>query len=586
MLALGFAATARGQAAQVGSILSPGPLARPHASLEGADKCSRCHEPGNRVTPARCLACHPAVAERIARKAGVHRAVKDDCVPCHSEHAGPEGDLRRLDTRTFDHAVETGFPLDGAHARLAAQCSSCHKTRSFLQASRACVSCHADPHKGSLGGDCARCHSTSTPFKAARASFEHARTRFALSGAHQDAACEKCHPGGSFGGTRFDTCAACHREPHAGKFGTACTECHTTERWATRTVDHSKTDFPLKGAHARVACTKCHSSTMTRPLRFDQCSACHANVHRESVKQDCRACHTENGFTPAAFDHAARTAFPLTYAHTGLACRRCHKSISGPEVPLPGKAVDFSGLDAKCVSCHADRHKGEYGSACNSCHTPARFGVAGFEHPRSPEFFGGQHKGVACARCHVRSAGAPARGTAPAAPETRFPTLECRGCHADVHLGQLGAACESCHAVDAPRFAAAGFSHSRTAFPLTGRHQGVPCVSCHPRDTRPFPSATGTAVRFRPTPVECRACHKDPHLGQLDPHCERCHSPETFAITRFEHRGLGLERLFSDFHGRLACASCHKRTAGQFPGGFGTAVRFKVGRTCLGCHPR
>jgi hypothetical protein len=77
------------------------------------------------VTASKCLPCHKAVADRIARRFGVHRAVTDTCVTCHVEHRGAEADLRRLDPQTFDHAV-TGFLLDGSHAKLATNCAACH----------------------------------------------------------------------------------------------------------------------------------------------------------------------------------------------------------------------------------------------------------------------------------------------------------------------------------------------------------------------------------------------------------------------------------------------------------------------------
>jgi len=106
--------------AQLGALLSPGRLSQPHAELEGITKCQSCHEPGRRVTAEKCLACHAPVAERITRKAGVHRNVKGDCVACHSEHAGVTGELRPFDVRRFDHAAETSFRLDDKHAPAAA----------------------------------------------------------------------------------------------------------------------------------------------------------------------------------------------------------------------------------------------------------------------------------------------------------------------------------------------------------------------------------------------------------------------------------------------------------------------------------
>ena len=117
-------------AAQLGSLLSPGQLTKAHADLEGVTKCTQCHERGRRVSAERCLSCHKPVAQRIAAKVGIHRNVTDDCVSCHVEHHGADGELRPFDRTKFDHTADTRFPLDGKHAALATKCESCHRTRS------------------------------------------------------------------------------------------------------------------------------------------------------------------------------------------------------------------------------------------------------------------------------------------------------------------------------------------------------------------------------------------------------------------------------------------------------------------------
>jgi len=89
-----------------------------------------------------------------------------------------------------------------------------------------------------------------------------------------------------------DDCMSCHENdsPHQGQFaesvlGPACEECHTTERFTLDEFDHSRTSFPLDGAHIEVACADCHvqetaadGSLFTRffPLSTE-CSACHGD---------------------------------------------------------------------------------------------------------------------------------------------------------------------------------------------------------------------------------------------------------------------------------------------------------------------
>lgn len=573
--------------------VSPGPLARAHAKLEGIANCTKCHDAGRTLAVERCLACHKPIAERMAVRKGVHRAVTGDCGKCHIEHRGADADSRRLDRQTFDHAAETGFALDGRHAKVAANCAACHKTRSFLAARTACDSCHADPHKGALGRDCARCHQPTVEFKQTRAGFDHAKTRFVLTGAHRATACEKCHVDHVYRGLRFEDCAPCHKFAHRRTMARTCATCHVTERWgaAAQGFDHAKTGFVLAGAHAQVTCAKCHAAGVRTALAHDRCAGCHSNPHRESIRDDCGKCHDQAGFKKATFDHAARTGFPLTGKHDGLECRKCHKALPAPDaaaVPAARRLVDFGGASRDCGSCHKDQHKGDFGRYCESCHQPTTFKVAAFVHPRTPEFYAGAHQGVACVKCHVRPAEALAAkaDAAPPPPPGRGtpPSPVCAGCHADVHLGQVGPACDKCHAVNAPKFLPTRFSHESAKFQLAGKHATAPCVKCHPSQTAAFPSGTGTAKRLRPVDAECRGCHQDPHLGQVEGSCGRCHSPSTFKVTTFNH--VGLENLFGvATHSRIPCRSCHKTETGQFPAGRGTAMRLKVGRTCLECHP-
>jgi hypothetical protein len=163
--------------------------------------------------------------------------------------------------------------------------------------------------------------------------------------------------------------------------------------------------------------------------------------------------------------------------------------------------------------------------------------------------------------------------------------MTCDTCHEDVHLGQVGTACDRCHTVAAERFAPARFSHAQAAFTLTGKPLALECVKCHALQTGTFPAGRGSARRLKPMSGDCRACHKDPHLGQVAPSCTTCHTTDSFVLLAYAHRGL--EAVFSvGSHGRLPCGSCHKRETAQFPAGRGTAVRLAgLGRTCLGCHP-
>ena len=175
---LAWAACAGRAEAQLGALLSPGKLAKPHAELEGISNCTKCHEQGRKTTPEKCLTCHAPVADRMARRIGVHRDVKADCVACHSEHAGVDGELRPFDCGSSTTQRAPASRSTGKHAPVATQCAACHKVRSFLTLTSSCTSCHTDVHKGTLGRNCTSCHSTQTAFKDLSGQFDHTKARF------------------------------------------------------------------------------------------------------------------------------------------------------------------------------------------------------------------------------------------------------------------------------------------------------------------------------------------------------------------------------------------------------------------------
>ena len=565
--------------AQLGALVSPGRLSRAHASLEGVDKCLQCHSKGQGVAADKCLTCHKPVAQRIAAKRGVHRNVTNDCVTCHVEHAGVDAELRPFDQTGFDHTRDAGFALDGQHAPLASKCASCHKARSFLTATSACASCHADPHKGALGQRCVTCHATSAKFTEASREFDHGRTAFPLTGAHRTVTCVSCHKDKRFKGTPFASCASCHADPHRARLGTSCRTCHTDAAWRTTKVDHARTGFPLRGKHAAVACVRCHvkPATAVKP-RAETCAACHADPHRGVFKQDCAACHTESGFEKGTFDHAG-VGFPLVDKHAGLSCASCHK-------PSKPGTNDFRGQKAACESCHTDVHRGELGVSCTTCHTARTFAVPTFTHARSRPFFAGQHASLTCAQCHTATFKPVSTATGVPPLRVGFTTTAtaCATCHTDVHLGQFRADCESCHAIDAPKFAVVGFSHAATKFPLTGRHAPLACARCHLVETGAFPAGRGTARRLTGIGTACATCHQDPHRGQLRAACETCHTTDAFALPGYVHRNArGLREFFAGRHASATCAACHKPLPPAGAGGKPVA-NYAVSTTCTACH--
>ncbi len=184
-------------------LLSPGPLSRQHATLEGDQHCNDCHSSGKRVDTSLCLKCHQDVGARISAGQGLHgKPYKGKpCEGCHTEHLGKEARLVRWDPQKLDHG-ETGWPLTGAHKGPA--CSKCHSRTNqrgaptFLGAPTACASCHKDVHENRFGATCTTCHNEVSWKELNLKTFNHDQARFQLKGAHA---------------SPKTTCAACHKEP-------------------------------------------------------------------------------------------------------------------------------------------------------------------------------------------------------------------------------------------------------------------------------------------------------------------------------------------------------------------------------------
>lgn len=543
-------------AAPAAAQISPGPLSRPHAALEGSSRCESCHDPGRGVAASKCLACHKVLAARISARQGLHaRAEYRDCKTCHVEHQGVDYDLvwwGKAGRGSFDHG-QTGHALEGAHARL--DCRQCHQSkhnqerdrlaaahvdldRTYLGLGTACTSCHADVHRGQFAGrSCTSCH-TQVAWKPAPG-FDHAKTSWPLTGKHTAVACVKCHrqPAAasaasgarlvSFKETAGRKCVSCHEDTHRGKLGAACASCHSTASWLRvkrADFDHKRTGYPLEGRHATVACDGCHHPGAPRPLRYKHCTDCHRDAHfgqlaARADKGACESCHDVKGFTPARYgieDHQ-KTSYPLEGAHLAVACNACHTVVSVHElrrtagVPIPrgaaGRGPRLRFASTRCAACHRDVHRGDLArwvkaGGCESCHTDESWRLAKFDHAKTRFALVGGHARTACGKCHKKvDVGTPRERVGFAGTPRK-----CEKCHVDTHRGQFRAggkkvACDRCHA--ATTLKASLFDHARSAWPLDGAHARVPCASCHRRETRDGV----TFVRYKPLPTTCIGCH-------------------------------------------------------------------------------
>lgn len=557
LLVIGLALAGGLLASALPAQISPGPLSRPHAKLEGNAHCLDCHRSGRGVDPALCLSCHTTLKKRIDERAGLHaRPAYRDCAHCHIEHHGVDYQLIWWGEKgrdSFNHD-QTGYPLRGAHTRPA--CRDCHSpvhmtdvdalkregvdvNRTFLGLSTSCASCHADPHRAQFQATtCASCH-VETAWKPA-SRFDHSQTNFPLTGRHVKVSCQDCHhtvksSAGAemthYRGTPT-ACASCHSDPHQGKFGTTCASCHGTSDWkridASR-FNHNRTRFPLRGKHASVACASCHRSTdrsMAIP-GFERCATCHKDQHGaqfavQGEVRDCASCHQESGFKPSTFtvaDHQA-TSYPLEGAHRNVACDRCHREVPVSnliaegvdlrfEGPRPATIQQFRFASTNCPTCHANPHQEETGQEsaktgpCVSCHTVDSWKTVTFDHSQTSFQLDGAHRRVGCAECHKPRVSTAGKRQI---PFSGAPT-RCGDCHRTPHEDQFtmdgrSTPCTRCHTTT--DWSPSRFDHNRDAtFKLEGAHRAVACLSCHPAEQR----GDQVVIRYRPVPQACAGCH-------------------------------------------------------------------------------
>jgi len=584
--------------------ISPGPLSKAHQSLTGTTQCASCHQFGANTPTFRCLDCHKEIAKLLSENRGYHAKLGmknpngKDCVRCHLEHNGTDFPLIHWEVpvKQFDHKL-TGYPLEGKHADVA--CEKCHMpshissdirallkrqdlTKGYLGQSAQCVTCHEDYHKGQLGKNCESCHNVKD-WKAAK-EFDHSKTRYPLTGLHAQVKCEACHkpdaPGGParFKDMKFATCTACHTDPHHGEFKQQkCEECHTTAGWkkiaSQFAFDHSKTKYPLEGAHAKVSCVACHAAgDFKKQLAFANCMDCHKDIHsgqftERPKKGECSECHTVQGWKPSLFgvkEHAS-SKYSLQGKHVTVECARCH-------IPA-GKETLYKVKFANCSDCHKDVHDGQFSAEpfkdrCETCHTVADFHRSLYTiamHRNSKFPLTGAHTAVPCADCHAAGKGNRTDKVLP----FRYADVSCTACHADPHHGEFKDrmerkrpngtvfGCEACH--DTKSWTDVnGFDHSKTSFPLLGAHRTVTCGACHK-----VPVGT-KEIQFKGTTKECEGCHAEPHGGQFKDHvgktpCESCHDVQRWVPSTFDH-DKRTKLPLQGGHARVKCDKCHTLT--------------------------
>ena len=495
---------------------------------------------------AECKDCH--------KKPGVWSGLQDTCSSCHDTPHGVDelrpnlGDCARchgvskwdaipLALSVFDHqdAKQADYALHGQHAKV--DCEKCHAKFKFTPIKfESCTDCHKDEHGGQFGSrTCDDCHTVERADFALR-DFDHSKTDYKLVGPHKRVACEGCHGNGTkarYVDLPHDRCETCHADPHRGQFKPRdCDVCHSplADKFSRGAVDHDATKFPLRLAHADVACSECHGEgrkAVFAGLKFDDCIACHEDAHEARFGEvACSSCHTDGKWEVENFDHA-RTSFLLTGKHEQVACADCHGAGD--------KRVLFPLKYGECADCHAsdDPHKSESTAICTDCHSTVDWTAVTFAHGDATEFpLVGEHAKVPCGDCHKDRAMVKL-------------DMTCAACHEEDRPDpHFDGECGSCHLADGWIPATLGVEqHAGTGFALHGSHLNVTCAACHEGAT--------TASPF------CADCHADdePHRNQLGSACADCHTTTDWFFVRFNHATTGWP--LRGVHQIAACADCH-----------------------------
>ena len=174
-------------------MVGPGKLIAGHQKLDA--NCFACHVSFTGASSEKCASCHkPADIGRLTTKGAPvvkpltstpfhQKLISQDCVACHSDHAG----VKRYHLKGyFDHALLKKETAD--------QCQACHKSPT-------------DALHKQITGNCAQCH---TQQKWTPATFDHDKY-FVLDRDH-NATCVTCHVRNDY--SRY-TCYGCHEHTPA-----------------------------------------------------------------------------------------------------------------------------------------------------------------------------------------------------------------------------------------------------------------------------------------------------------------------------------------------------------------------------------
>ena len=498
------------------------PLIGSHSNID----CLECHTSETNVRFDKigneCINCHQN--DFAGTQTPNHQAAgfSQDCVECHNPLA------TGWNTQIVDHDF---FPLTLGHD--IQDCSQCHTTGNFSDASSDCVTCHQSDYSSTTNPDhqgngfstnCTNCHTTNPGWSPADFSNHD---YFPLTLGHDIKDCKECHTSDNYADVSPD-CVTCHQDnynatsnPNHSNVGysTDCASCHTTNPgWTPATVNHDF--FPLTLGHDIQDCKECHTTANYSDVSSD-CVTCHqdnynatSNPNHSNVgySTDCASCHTTNpGWKPATVNH---DFFPLTQGHNIQDCTECHTT------------ANYSDTSSDCVTCHQDN----YNATSNPNHSNVGYSTD-------------------CASCHTTNPGwKPATVSHDFFPLTQGHNIQdCTECHTTANYSDTSSDCVTCHQNDYNN--TNDPNHQAANFPTD-------CVACH--TTRPgwkpatfdhdgqyFPIYSG---KHKDEWNACTDCHTNAN-SYSDFSCFKCHKKSE---TDKDHKGVNSYTYVSS-----ACYQCH-----------------------------
>ena len=342
-------------------------------------------------------------------------------------------------------------------------------------------------------------------------------------------------------------------EPRGEQLPDACESCHSTGAWRPASfVDHSKTRFPLTGAHQAVDCAKCHvgGQLAGHPAGLRLLPPGELPGHEEpeprggNFPTQCETCHTTVGLAARELRPSRQTRFPLTGAAPAGGLREVprRRALHGHAHRLqllpPGELRGNHEPEPQGVQLPDDVRR--------TCHTTAAWRPANFDHQTTRFPLTGAHGRVDCAKCHVggRTTGTP---------------TDCNSCHQANYAATTN-----------PNHVASNFPTTCDELPQHGRLAARdlrPPDDAVPADRRAPAGGLREVPRGRPhhrhpdrllllPPGELSATTNPNHKASGFPTtCETCHTTGAWRPANFDHQTTRFP--LTGAHRRVDCAKCH-----------------------------